>query len=325
MKISVVIPCYNGEKFISDAIRSVNNQTYLPIEIVVVDDGSTDKSVAIVKKLQKSSKVPIVLKKQDNGGVSVARNVGINIAAGEWVSFLDVDDIFLPNNLAKKVEAANRLKMSTGLICNDYFFNEESEDTRKHKKSPIAHFDHDRLILGRDYQRSLIKDYYIGTATAMMFSRMEAIKIGGFDSMMKHSEDFDFVLRFTCENNVLILSEPLAIKRVHDANLSNNKELYFYSHRFSCMKNLQYEDAYCRGAFSEATRDLLKANYDSFTIGFCNEVYERKWSQGLSNYLEALIFPKTFLGFLKITVGLLKKLIRTISFGMIKGNPKKKL
>ena len=318
MLISAVIPCFNGEKFIADAIRSINEQSFLPIEIVVVDDGSTDSSLEIVEKLKISSKVSIVVVSQQNRGVSVARNIGISTAKGDWIAFLDVDDIWLENNLQQKVNMAKKVGMSNGLICNNYFIDELKESAKKHNASKIAHLAHDKLIKGPEYQKYLIEDYYIGTATAMMFSRLDAIRIGGFDCFMKHSEDFDFVLRFTCEHDVLILSESLALKRHHGENLSNNKELYFYSHGFSCWKNLQYINEYSRGAFSQPIRDMLKFDLDRFTIGYCNEVFEKSAVNGIKLYIVKFFSIQSVKGLVLHSKGFLKKLIRVLSFGLIK-------
>ncbi|XQF93620.1 glycosyltransferase family 2 protein [Pseudoalteromonas espejiana] len=100
MKISVVIPCYNGEKFIRSAINSINSQTLQPLEIVVVNDGSKDDSLKVLNECEKLSTVPLKIIDQENGGVSSARNVGISAAVGDWVAFLDVDDLWYPNKLS---------------------------------------------------------------------------------------------------------------------------------------------------------------------------------------------------------------------------------
>ena len=97
-KISVVIPMYNGESFIGQCIRSVTGQTYRNLEIIVVDDGSTDNGAAVCAKLMETDE-RIHLCRQENGGVSAARNRGIKAATGEYVFFLDSDDAIHPRLL----------------------------------------------------------------------------------------------------------------------------------------------------------------------------------------------------------------------------------
>jgi len=97
-RISVVIPVYNGSKYLPDALASVVNQTLKPYEIIVVDDGSTDGSADIAKAFGEK----IIVLSQANRGESAARNVGINAASGDWIAFLDADDVWLPEKLERQ-------------------------------------------------------------------------------------------------------------------------------------------------------------------------------------------------------------------------------
>ncbi|MGB3902114.1 MAG: glycosyltransferase family A protein, partial [Bacteroidales bacterium] len=99
--VSIIIPVYNGEKYISDTIQSVIDQTYKNWELIIVDDGSTDNTAEIVKQFN-DSRISYI--KKNNTGVSDTRNVGAMISKGEILCFLDADDIWLPENLEKKVE-----------------------------------------------------------------------------------------------------------------------------------------------------------------------------------------------------------------------------
>lgn len=98
MKVSVVIPIYNGEKFLEDTIKSVLYQPYKNIEIICIDDGSTDKSADVVKLLSQADKrVRYIFK--ENGGVHTARNMGISLSTGEYIVFLDQDDLWVCNSI----------------------------------------------------------------------------------------------------------------------------------------------------------------------------------------------------------------------------------
>jgi len=102
LKVSVIIPVFNGERFIGEAIQSVMDQTYPPLEIIVVDDGSSDKTADIVRYL--SGARPILYRRQSNQGAAAARNAGVSLAQGEWIAFLDADDVWYPEKLAIQVE-----------------------------------------------------------------------------------------------------------------------------------------------------------------------------------------------------------------------------
>ena len=114
---SVIIPLYNKEKCIARTINSVLSQSYTNFEIVIVDDGSTDNSAAIVKTITDSR---IRLFQKENGGVSSARNYGIEKALGKWIFFIDADDILLPSSLEKlyKVFISSESKMD--IIAGNY-------------------------------------------------------------------------------------------------------------------------------------------------------------------------------------------------------------
>src|SRR4051812_3407097 len=100
--ISVVIPAYNSMDHIAEAIRSALNQTYVPLEVIVVDDGSTDGTGAFVQReFADCPKVKYLLRK--NGGPSAARNTGIAAAVGDWIAFLDSDDTWILNKLELQV------------------------------------------------------------------------------------------------------------------------------------------------------------------------------------------------------------------------------
>jgi len=95
-KVSVVIPVFNGERFIGDAIQSVLNQTFQDFEIILVDDGSSDETERIAREFSGS----IAYHRQQNQGAGIARNLGVALAQGDWMAFLDADDVWHPDKLA---------------------------------------------------------------------------------------------------------------------------------------------------------------------------------------------------------------------------------
>ena len=109
VKVSVILPVYNVEKYLKECLDSILNQTLQEIEVICVDDGSTDRSLEILREYEKKDKRVIVLT-QENKGAGAARNKGLAIAKGEYLSFLDSDDFLLPECWKKLIEGALKKK-----------------------------------------------------------------------------------------------------------------------------------------------------------------------------------------------------------------------
>lgn len=103
--LSIIIPCYNGEKWIEPCIRSILSQSYTDFEIIIVNDGSTDNSLEILNNFAKTDKRISIIDIQ-NGGVSNARNIGLSQAKGQWVSFVDIDDTLPTDSLSSMIQLA---------------------------------------------------------------------------------------------------------------------------------------------------------------------------------------------------------------------------
>src|SRR5579864_8740685 len=114
-QVSVVIPAYNAARFLGDAIQSVLNQTYSNFEVVVVNDGSTDDTESVVRSFGDR----LFYVKQANKGVSAARNEGIKRARGQYVAFLDSDDVWLPTKLAEQIPFLEQ-NPEVGLVYSDW-------------------------------------------------------------------------------------------------------------------------------------------------------------------------------------------------------------
>ncbi len=129
--VSIIIPLYNSEKFVADTISSALAQSYRPIEIIIIDDGSTDNSLAIATKFQ-SEEVKIF--SQQNSGASIARNKGLEIAKGEYIQFLDADDLISNNKIAEQVLLLDQKPNYIGLCHTLHFY-----DGTDPKKIAIEH------------------------------------------------------------------------------------------------------------------------------------------------------------------------------------------
>ncbi|WP_297436436.1 glycosyltransferase family 2 protein [uncultured Clostridium sp.] len=137
MLVSVVLPCYNAEKYLKETVKSVINQDYDDMEIILVNDGSTDSTLDLMKKLEnKYSNIRYI--SQVNQGVSVARNAGMDVAKGKYISFLDADDTYEVSKISKEV---HRLLESGKQVCycgNSYIFNNKIVKHNRKKEGKLA-------------------------------------------------------------------------------------------------------------------------------------------------------------------------------------------
>jgi len=199
--VTVIVPTYNRENHIKGAIQSVLDQTYPYWDIIVVDDGSTDDTASAVRKFgEKRLTYHHIL---HSGLPGVARNVGIQMARGEYIAFLDSDDQWLEKKLKKQV-AVMKEKRQLGMVCSNAFVNSEGRLSPYHDKATAQ-----GLLL-----RELLQGSFIITSTVLV--RRDLLKITGlFPEMpaLRAMEDYDLWLRIAATSELLYLPEALAIYR----------------------------------------------------------------------------------------------------------------
>lgn len=210
--VSVIIPNYNYGHFVAQAIESVLNQTYENIELIVVNNGSTDESLAVLQMFEKD----IVLIDQPNLGQSGARNAGLRRATGDLIAFLDADDIWEPSKLEKQVPL---LTDSVHLVyCGiALYMHAKLDSTRislpKYKGNCMRYFvDHPgaSIVLS-------------GESTAI-FSRELLNTVGFFDTELNSTAGWDYFRRCSRVTNFDYVGEPLVKYRLHETNMSNSKK-----------------------------------------------------------------------------------------------------
>ncbi len=195
--ISVVIPVYNCDRYLVEAIQSVLEQTYPVHEIIVVDDGSTDRSAAIACQF---SQVNVVT--QTNQGAAAARNLGIRIATGEWIAFLDADDVWLPGKLDRQMQA---------------FITDPTVDL---VFTHVQQFISPELDLVPQSQRFCPEQPVAGQIpTTAMVRRSCFQRIGEFNTQLTIGEFIDWMARGQEIGMITVtLSETLARRRIHTSN-----------------------------------------------------------------------------------------------------------
>jgi teichuronic acid biosynthesis glycosyltransferase TuaG len=176
--ISVVIPCFNSSATIERALRSVEHQTLTPQEVLIIDDASTDSSVSVIEEYARTSSLVIKLSTQTaNGGPSIARNAGWNLARGEFVAFLDADDQWHPQKLEAQI-AAFEVFPDASMCTTGYVFNSEPSQWDVIEKSEIT------------YRRNSFRKYAIANRSAtptVMFRNTVTLR---FPSDQRHAEDY---------------------------------------------------------------------------------------------------------------------------------------
>lgn len=211
--VSVVIPVYNGRRFVADAIASVSEQTHPAVECIVVDDGSTDGTAAVVAATGAS----VICIRQANQGVSAARNAGAARARGELLAFLDADDLWLPDKLAAQVAELDRGRYPM-VTCAA-----EVVDAKLHPTGSST--------MSLPASQPLLGMVLFGTASTVscsstaLLTRAAFDRLGGFDPELGMSADWDFLARFLLAyGGVSYVSQPLIKYRLHDSNMSRGLE-----------------------------------------------------------------------------------------------------
>lgn len=210
--VSVIVPAYNAESTICQTIDSILAQTHHELELIVVDDGSTDATAQLVKD---SADPRTRLMSLDNGGVSNARNQGLGVARGELVAFLDADDIWRERKLELQIEALSAHPESG--ICVTAA-QRITADGSIDGLMPIESPDDvtDALLNG-----SMI----VGCISSGLVRRTTLDLVGGFDPTLSQCADWDLWLRLSLHTGFTVLTEPLVGYRVHANNMSNDVAL----------------------------------------------------------------------------------------------------
>ncbi|MBD1877294.1 glycosyltransferase [Coleofasciculus sp. FACHB-T130] len=202
--VSAIVPVYNGEQFLAEAIQNILNQNYQPLEIIVVDDGSTDKTAEVAARYKDS----IHYVYQPNSGPSAARNRGLRMAKGDAIAFLDVDDLWSENNLKLQTDYLvynPSVEIVQGLIQN----------------LKISQLTPEGAIFEKHYQPY----NYINLGSAL-YRKSVFDKIGLFDESLSFAEDVDWFVR-AWENRVskVVLEQVTLFYRRHQDNMTVGKNL----------------------------------------------------------------------------------------------------
>lgn len=255
--VSVVIPVFNAQDYLEDTLACVFAQTYPHIQIIAVDDGSTDGSLDIL--LRYSDRLTIV--RQQNQGVAVARNRGVREASGDWIAFLDADDLWHP----EKIERQLNTSMGFDWSHTDSVFmggaNNGRRDSELTAKSGGMVFE------------QLVCSNFVGTSSVII-RRDCFLAHGGFQELLTSIEDWDLWIRVSRSHPLAYLDEPMMRYRVHAASASRRTRLTLPNH-------LKVIDAVFDGISARSLQHLRSVAKAS-SYGICSQIAEEEGDYGLA-------------------------------------------
>lgn len=211
--ISVVIPAYNSALTIEETIESVRQQTFTDFELIVIDDGSQDNTVEIVKNIAKTEP-RLKIFPYENGGVGVARNRGINLATGEFVAFLDADDLWTPDKLELQLKALKD-NPQAGVAYSWTNFIDEQGKFLSLGLRPISE--------GNVY-RELLQMNFLSNGSNILARRKAIESIGGFSPDHPFAADWDFYLKLAFKWSFVVVPKYQILYRQRTTSMSSNFE-----------------------------------------------------------------------------------------------------
>jgi glycosyltransferase involved in cell wall biosynthesis len=225
--VSVIVPAYNCAAFVGDAIRSVLQQGYPNLQIIAVNDGSTDPTLSVLRTFGDD----VLVLDRANGGAAAARNTGLRHAKGDFIAFLDGDDIWFPGKLDVQVRYLED-HSEVGLVFTDWTIWEESPDGCRTESAPADGGSPDGAIdpsqSGWLYHQLLL-ECILNTSTVVIRSPIVR-RIGEFDESLKNGQDYDYWLRVSRVAEIHKLAASLAVYRHHGGNSTHQPKPSNYAY-----------------------------------------------------------------------------------------------
>jgi glycosyltransferase involved in cell wall biosynthesis len=209
--VSVVIPCYNAARYLAETIETVLAQTYRQVEIIVVDDGSTDATAKIAQSY------PVRYVHQTNGGISAARNTGVLHSQGKYVQFLDHDDRLLPMAIEVGVRFLEEQPECAMAVGEHRYIQADGTAIGHSRKHMIV----------RNHYQELLEHNFVETPCSVLHRRSALELTGLFDERVQGAEDYELYLRTARQSPVITHAAAVGEYRLHQSNISGNAERMF--------------------------------------------------------------------------------------------------
>lgn len=321
LKVSIVIPCYNVDKYIEECLNSVLNQTYSNLEVVVIDDGSNDGTRRILEEYQNRYR-NIKLLIQKNKGMGSARNAGVRVCSGDYLLFVDADDYIQNDTIETLVNAVSGKEIEIAYYGIKSFLDDETEEKKLFEYTPLNDFY--RIISGKEYVTLCINNdcYYVSIWQRFISTEfLKSINLSFRESILYEDNAYSLKLDLSA-NRVISLPEKMYFRRVRsnsimtskicekniESNQINIEDCYGIYNNFNLnseervlvlkfIKERIYsqieflilsEDRKCIKKFSVKLRDLLRSNHnlvDCKIIYSIFHAYAKKLKMKFNNLL----------------------------------------
>jgi glycosyltransferase involved in cell wall biosynthesis len=217
--VSVVCLCFNHERFVSEAIHSVLNQTYTNVELIVVDDCSSDSSVSVIEQIIKDHPNIQFLKLNENLGICAAFNRGLALTKGDFITDFAADDVMLPHRMERLLNRFSTLDQSYGVVFSDVvYINAAGKQLRYHTEHLIEKNLISKIPEGWVF-KDILRRYFI-SAPSMLVRSVVFKRLNGYDEDLAY-EDFDFWVRSSREFKYAYMDEVLTKVRVVKGSMSS--------------------------------------------------------------------------------------------------------
>ncbi|GBO90148.1 glycosyltransferase [Marinobacter salsuginis] len=223
--VSVIVPVYNRAHLLTETVESILAQTYRNIEIILVNDGSTDNSLEVIKALQQENHDVIRIVDQDNQGQTIARNNGVEQSCGRYVAFLDSDDLWVPDKLEQQIPLFDE---NVGLVYGGVELIDECGET-------IGFDACDPDVQGEIYPQLLVKNRMTGGSVVVLREALD--RVGLFDPEFSAAENWDLWLRICKVYQARLVNKPVVKYRRHENNMSKDMMLMLNAKRKIMVKH----------------------------------------------------------------------------------------
>ena len=211
--ISVIVPAYNAEQTVLETILSLQWQTFSDFELIVINDGSTDRTL---DQLNTIRDVRLKVFSYENAGVSIARNRGFQHATGDFITFIDADDLWTPDKLELQLAALERCPQAGVAYSKTYFMDEPGK---------TFHVNNVPLPEGDVYAKLLTKNFLLSPGSNPLIRRQAIESVNGFDSNFTHGEDWDLYLRLASQWKFVAVQQPQVFYRQSSRSASSQVEV----------------------------------------------------------------------------------------------------
>tara|TARA_B100001057_G_scaffold426925_1_gene451381 strand:+ start:2962 stop:3744 length:783 start_codon:yes stop_codon:yes gene_type:complete len=208
--VSVIVNCHNGQKYLSECVRSILNQTYKNFEIIFWDNYSTDTSYEIIKKFKDKRIRKFRLNKFNS--LYKSRNLAISMSKGKYLTFCDTDDLWTKNKLIEQLRLFNRSKHIKFVFSNYFVLNENKK---------IKYIKFKKKLPEGFITQDLLNNYMIGILTIMLDKKILEKK--SFNPKLNIIGDLDLFIKLSTKFKFYYIQKPLAVYRIHKFNLSSNR------------------------------------------------------------------------------------------------------